>query len=316
MRLLLTGASGFLGRHMLHLLRGQGVAVWTMGRSLPPGQSDGAHVFCDLLAEGDLSPALIQLAPSHLLHLAWVTDPGSYHVSPLNADWTNATRRLARAFIKAGGRHLVAVGSCAEYDWSHGWCDEGATEVSPSTPYGMAKDAIRQLLQAMCDASGIRFAWARVFFPFGAYQSPQRLIPSLVSALRGQRPAFETQVLQRRDFVAAPDVALALWTLLQAPAQGCYNISSAVPVAIGDLIRVLARLLDADPQPLLAAAATELQPPELVAGDNLRLRSLGWRAAGNLSDRLSQYLTSIGASVSAQCAGAPSGSLTGTINRP
>lgn len=313
MRLLLTGASGFLGRHMLHLLRGQGAAVWTMGRSLPAGQSDRAHVFCDLLADGDLSRDLLQLAPSHLLHLAWVTDPGSYRVSPLNTDWIDATRRLTRAFCEAGGRHVVAVGSCAEYDWSHGWCDEDATDVSPSTPYGMAKDDTRRLLQSMCDANGIRFSWARVFFPFGANQSPQRLIPSLVSALRGHRPAFETQTLQRRDFVAAPDVALALWTLLQAPAQGCCNISSASPVAIGDLIRVLARLLDADPQPLLAAAATELHPPELVAGDNRRLRSLGWRPSDTLSTSLSQYLTQMGASLPPPCAGAPSGRPTGTI---
>jgi len=312
-RLLLTGASGFLGRHVLHLLQREGVAVWTIGRRLPAGQSGEMHISCDLLADDDLAQPLRQLAPSHLLHMAWVTDPTSYQISPLNGKWTQATQRLARAFGEAGGRHLVGVGSCAEYDWSFGWCDEETTDVSPATPYGVAKATTRESLQAMCATSGIRFAWGRVFFPFGPGQASQRLIPSLVSALRGQQPAFATQALQRRDFVSAADVALALWTLLRSPVQDCYNISSASPIAVGDLVRMLARLLDADPQPLLAMAATNLQQPELVAGDNRRLQSLGWHATGTLSDGLSWYLKDVGETIPRQWVAAPAGGSTGTI---
>jgi len=295
-RVILTGGSGFLGRHVLDLLRHLGVAVWTLGRSLPCGQLRERHVFCDLLADDPLACHLLPIAPTHLLHLAWVTDPASYRESPLNSAWIQATQRLTQAFGQAGGRHMVSVGSCAEYDWSHGWCNDDALHLSPSTPYGLAKDATRMLLQTACAADGIRFAWARVFFPFGIGQSPQRLIPSLVSVLRGRQSAFVTQTLQRRDFISAPDVARALWVLLKSPAHGCYNICCANPVSIEDLIRLLAGLLHADPQPLLAMAAAELQQPELVAGENQRLKSLGWQPGGTLSDSLSQYLADIDAS--------------------
>lgn len=293
MRLLVTGGSGFLGRHVLELLRQRGVAAWTLGRSVPTGCSSASHLMCDLFA-GDPSCAasLRQLAPSHLLHLAWVTDPASYQTSPLNAGWRQATCQLAQAFAQAGGRHMVVAGSCAEYDWTQGWCHEDTTPLLPATPYGVEKDATRRWLQEHASDLGLRLAWGRIFFPYGVGQSAGRLIPALVAALQGLRPPFPVQARQQRDFVWASDVAQALWVLLQSPARGCYNISSAQPVAIADLVRTLARLLDADPAPMLAEAAPGLSPPALVAGDNQRLRALGWAGPTPLAEGLARTVAS------------------------
>ena len=291
MRLLVTGASGFIGRHVLELLRRHGVAAWTLGRSLPGGWPSANHLSCDLLAGGDdCAQSLRQLAPSHLLHLAWVTDPASYQTTALNTDWQRATCALAQSFSQAGGRHMVVAGSCAEYDWSQGWCRENTTPLLPATPYGVAKDATRRWLQRHATERGLRLAWGRIFFPFGAWQSAHRLIPALLASLQGRRAAFPVQALQRRDFVSAADVALALWTLLQTPAHGCYNISSAQPVAIADLVRMLARLLDADPAPVLAQAVAVVQQPALVAGDNQRLRALGWSGPTPLAEGLARMV--------------------------
>jgi nucleoside-diphosphate-sugar epimerase len=296
MKVLVTGASGFIGRHVMALLRRQGVSAWTLGRTPPPGQPRGTHLTCDLLAGGhDCTAVLRSLGASHLLHLAWVTEPGSYQTSPLNGEWLRATQSLARTFAQAGGRHMVVAGTCAEYDWSTGWCHEDVTPLLPATPYGAAKDATRRWLHDFAKAHGVRLAWGRIFFPFGSGQSPQRLIPALVSALQGQYPVFPVQALQRRDFIAVQDVARALSALLQSSAQGCYNISSAEPVAIGDLVRTLAHLLDADPGPILAAAATGSQEPLLVAGDHHRLQALGWERPAPLAHGLAQMIAATGA---------------------
>ncbi len=290
MKLLLTGASGFLGRHVLDLLRRHGVPVWTLGRSCPVGQDAQSHIFCDLLAGVGLGDTLHQLAPSHLLHLAWVTDPATYQTSPLNGDWMRATSRLAQAFCDAGGCHMIVAGSCAEYDWSHGWCQEEKTPLRPATPYGEAKNTTRQDLLALCAQRGVRLAWARIFFPFGPGQAAGRLIPSLLAVLMGARVPFSVQAGQRRDFVAARDVARALLTLLEVPAQGCFNISSGHPLAIGEVVQLLAQLIGVDPQPLLALAAMQLHPPELIAGDNSRLRALGWSGPTPIADSLAQMV--------------------------
>ncbi len=298
MRLLITGASGFIGRHVLELLRAQGVSAWTLGRIPPPDWPAGTHIACDLLAGDGCAAALRRLEPSHLLHLAWVTDHAHYQASPLNAEWVRATQALVHAFARSGGRHLVVAGSCAEYDWSQGWCHEDTTPLAPNTFYGLAKDATRRWLEEHAETLGLRLAWGRIFFPFGAGQSAQRLIPSLVSVLQGYKPAFPIHALQQRDFVSAPDVAQALWTLLHGPATGCYNISSAAPVAIGELVRTLASLLGTDPTPMLAAAANGVQPPALVAGENRRLRALGWAGTSTLADGLARMVETLSAAPS------------------
>jgi nucleoside-diphosphate-sugar epimerase len=301
MKVLVTGASGFIGRHVMELLRRQGVSAWTLGRTPLPGQPSGRHLRYDLLADGsDCAAALRRLGATHLLHLAWVTEPASYQTSPLNGEWLQATQSLARAFVQAGGQHMVVAGTCAEYDWSHGWCFEDVTPLLPATPYGAAKDAARRWLRDYGQTQGVRVAWGRIFFPFGRGQANQRLIPALVSALQGRLAVFPVQALQRRDFVAVQDVARALSVLLQSSAQGCYNISSAEPVAIGDLVRELARLLDADPEPILAVAAKDIQEPVLVAGDHHRLHALGWERPAPLADRLAQLIAEIGATSSAR----------------
>lgn len=295
MKVLVTGASGFIGRHVMELLRYQGVSAWTLGRTPLPGHPSGMHLSCDLLAGGlDCAAALRRLGASHLLHLAWMTEPVSYQTSPLNAEWLRATQSLARTFAQAGGRHMVVAGTCAEYDWSQGWCHEDVTPLLPATPYGAAKDATRRWLQDYGQDHGLRLAWGRIFFPFGNGQANQRLIPALVSALQGRGPVFPVQALQRRDFIAVQDVARALSVLLRSSAQGCYNISSAEPVAIGELVRTLAQLLDADPEPILAVAATGAQEPVLVAGDHQRLQALGWDRPAPLAAGLAQMMAEIG----------------------
>ena len=197
---------------------------------------------------------------------------------------------------------MVVAGTCAEYDWSQGWCREDTTPLLPATPYGTAKDATRIWLQDHANVHGLRLAWGRIFFPYGAGQSPGRLIPALIAALQGRGAVFPVQAMQRRDFVPASDVAQALWTLLQGPACGCYNISSAQPVAIADLVRTLAHLLDADPAPVLAEAVVGLRQPALVAGDNLRLRALGWAGPTMMAEGLARLVAAANAVPPTLCA--------------
>lgn len=292
MKVLLTGASGFLGQHVLRCLQDEGVETVCLGRRRP-AQFAGQFIEADLLAQPDAAALLRAAQPTHLLHLAWYAEHGKYWTSPLNLRWAEASVRLAEAFCAAGGRRLVAAGTCAEYDWSHGWCREESTPLAPATLYGTAKDACRRLMQAVCAQHSVAFAWARVFLPFGAGESAQRLVPSLASALQGRRDPFAVNAAAYRDFLHAGDVARAFVALLRSPApvEGAFNLSSGQPVAIGEIVRTLASLLGADPQPILQLAAARPGEPALLAGDNSRLvQATGWRPALGLREGLALAL--------------------------
>ena len=290
MKVLLTGASGFLGQYALRALQQCGIPAVAVGRRPPRDLAGAAFVAADLLASDDLATLARGVGASHLLHLAWVTEHGTYWDSPENFRWVDASTRLVHAFCEAGGRHVLVAGTCAEYDWSQGCCREDTTPLEPATVYGVAKDATRRLVTALCAQHGVRCVWGRVFFPYGAGEAPARLVPSLVAALQGQREGFGVHASQARDLLHAGDVAQAFVTLLRSQAGGCYNLSSGQAVAVGEVVETLARLLDADPRAVLRRAPTRPAGPALLVGHNAKLRSLGWRQQSTLAQGLAQTL--------------------------
>src|SRR6185312_15698494 len=123
-RVLVTGASGFIGRHVMSILqlRDCEVHAVTSRSSVPELQGVIWHQ-ADIL-NGDSVALFNEIRPTHLLHLAWYAAPGDYWTSALNLQWLESSVRWARAFFEAGGQRLVCAGTCGEYDWSYGFCSE------------------------------------------------------------------------------------------------------------------------------------------------------------------------------------------------
>lgn len=277
MKVLATGISGFVGQPVLQALVRHGIPVVCAGRSRPAAAVD--FIEADLLSATDLPDLVAQAGATHLLHLAWYAEHGKYWTSPLNLRWVDATVRLVEAFCDGGGQHVVVAGTCAEYDWSYGYCREEMTPAAPTTLYGTAKDAARRLVMAVCAARKVSCAWGRIFIPYGPNEAPTRLLPSLASVFRGERAPFGVNAAAYRDFLHIDDLAEAFTALLRENADGLFNISSGRAVAVEELVRVLAALLGADPMPVLRLATARPGEPPLLVGANDKLTGIGWRPA-------------------------------------
>ncbi|PWC38795.1 NAD(P)-dependent oxidoreductase [Azospirillum sp. TSO22-1] len=285
MKVLLTGARGYLGRYVARQLHEAGVPFVAAGRTRPPV---GDFLPADLLDTGRLDELVTAAGATHLVHLAWYVEHGAFWTAPVNADWANAGARLAEAFCRAGGQHVTMAGTCAEYRWDGTLCREDETPIEPATVYGQAKDACRRMAQQACAQHGVPLAWARIFLPYGPGEDARRLVPSLVAALSCRQPPFPVNAQAQRDFLYVDDAASALLQLSRCAAGGAFNISSGQPVAIGDVVRELARILGADPEPILALAAPRPGEPMLLAGDNHKLRALGWTMKTTLAEGLAR----------------------------
>ncbi len=244
----------------------------------------------DLLVPDAPVRLMDEAAPEAVLHLAWEATPGRFWTSPENLDWIGATLALARALAQGGkGRRLVGAGTCAEYDWSDGWCIETRTTVRPQTLYGTAKDATRRVLEAYGADTGLAVAWGRVFFLYGPGEHPDRLVSSVARRLITGQRAPTSHGRQRRDFLHVEDVAGALAALLLAEnVSGPVNIASGEPVAVGDVLTTLAE--EAGRPDLLGWGDVSLDDsePPLIAGDVTRLREeVGFRPAWDLPEGLS-----------------------------
>ena len=288
MRVLVTGASGFIGGYVLKALQNHGLEAVAIGRTKP--SSSVTFIQADLLNVSDFTPLLNQARATHLLHLAWYAEHGKYWTSHLNLRWQEATTRLVEAFCNSGGRHIVLAGSCAEYDWTHGYCREDSTPLNPATLYGTAKDAARRLSMAASAQHQVPCAWGRIFLPYGFGESTSRLIPSLIEVLQNVRVPFGVNANAYRDFLHASDVAEGFVRLLTEGASGSYNVCSGESTRISEVVKTLACLLGADPEPVLTLTTERPGEPHLLVGESLKLKALGWQPILTLEQGLERSL--------------------------
>lgn len=288
-KVLVTGATGFLGQHCLPLLVQKGYEIHGVARSrdrLKVRKQDNlqadlqAHLQwhqADLLDPSQLKPLVAQIKPTHLLHLAWYAAPG-WGSAPENFQWVRASLDLLQAFQASGGERLVVAGSCAEYDWSCGYCSEFRTPTRPQTLYGTCKQALQTLTQAYSKSVDLSAAWGRIFFTYGPYEHPQRLVASVIRSLLRGEVAKCSHGQQLRDYLYARDVADALVTLLESSVTGPVNIASGEPIRLKEIVYKIGSQLDrAD---LIELGALPAQPQEavLVMGDTHRLQhEVGWQ---------------------------------------
>jgi nucleoside-diphosphate-sugar epimerase len=289
---LITGASGFIGRHCLRPLLERGFEiVATHHQPAIPRDVAGLEgvrwVRVDLLAPGSLPQLLGEADASHLLHLAWTVEPGKMISDPANLTWLRASIELLQRFHESGGRRVVIGGSCYEYDWRYGYCNELLTPRLPNTLYGSAKNSLYEALLGYAASAGLSAAWGRMFFLYGPGEHRRRLVPSVVLSLLAGEPAMSSHGLQIRDYMHVQDVADGLVALLDSAAHGGYNIASGQATTIATIVRMLGDFCGR--QDLLRIGALPARPNDapLVVGDaTAAKRDFGWEAAVPLGEGL------------------------------
>ena len=239
-RVLVTGASGFIGRRATAQLADRGHKVHAVSRSPGPASAGVTWHSADLLDPTAATSVAESAEATHLLHLAWYAVPRRFWTAPENDQWVPATERLFEAFLEAGGKRAVMAGTCAEYRWGDQRLDERRSAIEPATRYGRCKDSARRAAAQVAEAHGVSLAWGRIFFLYGPQEHPDRLVASVASGLlRGERVAT-SEGSQVRDFMHVDDVAGAFVTLVEGEVQGPVNIASGQPTTVRDVITLVA----------------------------------------------------------------------------
>ena len=287
-RVLVTGGSGFVGKHVLPLLVQNGYEVHAT--AFENRRITLAGVIwhpVDLLNQEDTGRLLSEIQPSHLLHLAWYVEHGKFWMSLENFKWVEASLSLMRAFTDNGGKRAVFAGTCAEYDWSFKLLSEKTTPCVSKTPYSVCKNALHSMLDSFSNISGISFSWGRLFFLFGPHEHHARLVPSAIKSLLRDENFECSEGRQVRDFLFIEDAARAFVSLLDSVVTGAVNIGSGKGISVRDLVGAISKKTGNDNRVQYGARPTNSsEPPELVADITRLTDEAGWQPQYSLDQSL------------------------------
>ena len=270
-RILLTGASGFVGRQIGKALLARGHDVVLV---LRPGGLERSGFPADrwrVIETDDLFAENADWWAEHLdgmdtiIHAAWYVEPGKYLDSLLNIDCARGSLRLAEATVRADVRHLIGIGTCFEYRLPNAEI-AADSEVGPVTLYAAAKLALYEMLKRRLTGTDVDFTWARLFYLFGEGEHPARLFPMLHRKLAAGEQVTLSSGDKIRDFLDVAEAGELIATLAETGQTGIANICSGRPVTIRAVAEEIADLYDRRDLLEFGTATVHPRDPAAVAG--------------------------------------------------
>lgn len=296
LRILLSGASGFVGANLARALQQEGYDVHALARP-----ASGSFALRRELLEAlpktsrrdiDLADAhavfewVRTLKPDVLIHLAmYGGNPGQDDAAKIRQVNVEGTRNILRALNGAPNAIFIHTGSSSEYGPSLRPMREGQ-ECHPAGEYGKTKLEATQMVRAWAAENKRRAGILRLFSPFGEYDHPFRLIPSvMLSCIRHQELALSSPS-PVRDFVHIDDVVSAYITLVQKLQEQkfaggeVFNVGSGAQHSVRQTAESIVRLLGSDISIKYGEASIRGAESGVWQADLAKsARVLGWKPA-------------------------------------
>jgi GDP-4-dehydro-6-deoxy-D-mannose reductase len=286
--LLVTGASGFVGQHVVALGRGR-FDIVASGRGPRPDWLPVDVAWCPVDLMDRASVAALPAEVPFVLHLASETVPSKFSSYDPLLDSVEMTLNLCR-HLRAG--RLLFASSCLVYAASAAPLTED-DPLDPRGHYGLTKLLCERIVSRSGDTGALETAIARPFNHIGAGMRPDLAIPSIVRRVRAAPDGATIQMAgldSIRDFLDVSDIVEAYFAILQMPtlSQRVFNVASARPASIGDVVRTLARIFDKPISGInFADQGNSADDTSIVVGNSQRLRqATGWSPKKSLEESL------------------------------
>ena len=250
MKVIVTGATGFIGRHLITKLVMHGHQVTAVGRDVNRAKTFEWFNSVDFISADlqlDYYSVIEALkGASALIHLAWPGLPNyqaKFHIfQNLYSDLN-----FLNACVNAGIPKILVAGTCLEYGLQSGPLTE-EMDTRPVTSYGFAKDSLRKSLEFLQQSNNSILQWLRIFYVYGDGQNPKSLLSQLDTAIHENRASFNMSIgTQLRDYLPIDSVVSNMCLVIENPLiTGAINCSSGLPISVLNLVKKRCKEMDSD----------------------------------------------------------------------
>ena len=245
MRIFITGATGFVGQHVIESASEAGHEIFASTLEKDKIENSTVNIrwiYSDLADLDSLKPALISFNPDIVIHLAWQGIP-DYSELISRANLNNSINLLDFILSNTNCRKILVSGSCWEYGEKHGVCRE-SDSVNIDSYFTWAKHSLNQYLSVKCTKKKVILNWFRIFFVYGPGQRKESLIPTLIKSVGKSQIPIINNPMNKNDFVYVKDVARAFTQAVDANLpSGVYNLGSGYATSVYDACRIVEKQL-------------------------------------------------------------------------
>lgn len=234
---LLTGGTGFVGKHVLSQLLADGIRVRLISRT-PIDDLDEISRRAEVIYTPNAFLESVEwwekqcIGIDKVIHLAWYVEPDEYLNSLKNFECLNGSINLALASIRSGVTKFIGIGTCFEYDLEEASVKKPNSHLKPRTMYAASKLSLYFLLLNLFKSTGVKFAWIRLFYLYGKGEDSRRFIPYLHYQLSRGLEAKLTSGSQIRDFMNVEVAAKKIIDITFNAKSGAINVCSGNGISI------------------------------------------------------------------------------------
>ena len=233
MKILVTGANGYLGQGIVKSLIDNGNEVIATDFNIDNIDSRAKRKKCNLF--NIENPYIFFERPDVLLHLAW--RDGFVHYSDAHIEDLPKHYAFIKKIVEEGCNHIAVMGSMHEIGFFEG-CINETTPCHPTTPYGIGKNALRELTEMICKQNNIVFQWFRGYYIVGNSKYGSSIFSKITAAVEEGKKEFPFTLGQNQyDFIDYEDFCKQVAAAVgQSQEQGIINICSGRPEKLADRV--------------------------------------------------------------------------------
>ncbi len=234
--IIVTGATGFVGRHIISNLLKKGYSVTALVRDVEKAKTINSLINTNLISFdiSDKNKKIELPCDSVLIHCAWGDVKDTQSSKHIEEHFLNHYFFL-KNIVEQGVKKILVTGSCYEYGLQHGPVF-ASTPTKPNTPYAFAKDYLHQSLRFLQSHLSFELIWARLFYMYGEGQDPKSIIPLFDTALENGDKVFNMSFGEQLfDYLPIEDIAKQIESLIHKN-DGVFNVCSGKPISLRRLL--------------------------------------------------------------------------------